>query len=105
MVIASNGREALAILEKEDFDLAVTDLQMPEMDGFELATTIRMNEKKTGAHLPLIALTAHGMKGERERCLTAGMDAYVSKPISAQELFETIDSLIARPSPPEIGGV
>jgi len=105
VVIASNGREALAILEKEDFDLAVTDLQMPEMDGFELATTIRMNEKKTGAHLPLIALTAHGMKGERERCLTAGMDAYVSKPISAQELFETIDSLIARPSPPEIGGV
>lgn len=95
VVSASNGREALAILKKETFDLAVTDLEMPEMDGFELAKTIRRNEKKTGAHLPLIAMTAHAMKGVRERCLAAGMDAYVSKPISTEELFKTIDSLTA----------
>jgi two-component system, sensor histidine kinase and response regulator len=90
----NNGREALAALEKEEFDLALTDVQMPEMDGFELAATLRAREQATGRHLPLVAMTAHAMKGDRERCLQAGMDAYVSKPIRPSELQETINSLV-----------
>ncbi len=91
----TNGSEALATIEKRRFDLAILDVQMAGMDGLELAQTIRATETSTGNHLPLIAMTAHAMKGDRERCLAAGMDEYLAKPINAREMFETIDSVFA----------
>ncbi len=93
VAIANNGREALELLERERFDLALVDVQMPEMDGLQLTAAIRENEKNTGARLPIIAMTAYAMKGDRERCLEAGMDDYVAKPINSSQLFEMIDSV------------
>jgi signal transduction histidine kinase/CheY-like chemotaxis protein/streptogramin lyase len=93
VVVASNGRKALEALERQKFDLVVMDVSMPEMDGFEAAAAIRAREGGTGSHIPIIAMTAHAMKGDRERCLAAGMDAYVSKPIQVNELFEAIKTL------------
>src|SRR5207302_177080 len=81
VVVASNGREALATLEKESFDLVLMDVQMPELSGFEVTAAIREKEKVTGKHIPIIATTAHAMKDDRKRCLEAGMDAYVPKAI------------------------
>ncbi len=75
------------------FDMVLMDVQMPEMDGFEATAAIRASEQSTGAHIPLIAITAHAMRGDRERCLTAGFDGYVSKPVQFKELFDTIDRL------------
>ena len=79
------------------------DVQMPEMDGFEATAAIRQREKSTGAHLPVVALTAHAMKGDENRCLAAGMDAYLPKPIQAEQLYNLIDALHAQSSsiPPE----
>jgi two-component system sensor histidine kinase/response regulator len=94
VVVASNGKEALAALELEKFDLVIMDVQMPEMDGLEATAAIRAKEKRTGAHLPIIAMTAHAMKGDRERCLDAGMDKYVSKPIRAKQLFDVIEETV-----------
>jgi len=93
--VAHNGRQALEALEKDTFDLILMDVQMPEMDGIEATTAIRENEKTTGEHMPIIAMTAHAMKGDRERCLSAGMDGYVSKPIRANELFDVLETLAA----------
>jgi PAS domain S-box-containing protein len=93
LVVASNGREALAALENERFDLILMDVQMPEMSGLEVTAAIRRKEKDTGEHIPIVATTASVMKEDRERCLEAGMDAYVSKPIEREVLFETIDRL------------
>ena len=93
VTIAGNGREALDILEKQDFDLALADVQMPEMDGLQLTGAIRAKEKNSSSHLPIIAMTAYAMKGDRERCLASGMDAYVAKPVNPKELFETIDGV------------
>jgi two-component system sensor histidine kinase/response regulator len=87
---AVNGAAAIAALEREAFDLAVMDLQMPDMDGFEATAAIRARERASGAHLPIIALTANAMVGDRERCLRAGMDGYLSKPIDIQRLLEEI---------------
>jgi two-component system, sensor histidine kinase and response regulator len=95
VVVTGNGREALEALERQSFDLVIMDVQMPEMDGFEATAAIRTRENGTGAHIPIIAMTAHAMTGDRERCLAAGMDGYVSKPIQAKELFETIEGLVA----------
>jgi CheY-like chemotaxis protein len=78
----------------EAFDLILMDVQMPEMDGFEATGIIRAREKPSGARLPIIAMTAHAMKGDEERCLAAGMDGYVSKPIQVERLFATIESLL-----------
>jgi two-component system, sensor histidine kinase and response regulator len=100
VAVASNGREALAALEKEKFDLIFMDVQMPEMDGLEATVAIRDKEKRTGLHLPIIALTAHAMKGDREQCLTAGMDGYLTKPIRPQELDEILEGYLARRSAP-----
>jgi len=91
VVVAGNGKEALAAMEKERFDLVLMDVQMPEMDGFEAIAAIRKQEKLTGKHLPIVAMTAHAMKGDRERCLEAGMDDYISKPIRSDELFEILE--------------
>jgi two-component system, sensor histidine kinase and response regulator len=86
VAIAGNGKEALAALEKQSFDLVFMDVQMPEMDGFEATAAIRGKEKTSGNHLPIIAMTAHAMAGDRERCLEAGMDDYITKPIRLEEL-------------------
>jgi PAS domain S-box-containing protein len=95
VVIAADGKQALAALEREPFDLMFMDVQMPEMGGFEATVRIREREMKTGGHLPIIATTAYAMKGDRERCLASGMDGYVSKPIMAAELFRAIDETLA----------
>jgi CheY-like chemotaxis protein len=94
-VPAGNGKEALAAWEREPFDLILMDVQMPDMDGFAATGVIRAKERDTNAHVPIVALTAHAMKGDRERCLAAGMDAYASKPIRAAELFEVIARLLS----------
>jgi two-component system sensor histidine kinase/response regulator len=91
--VARTGREALTAFEAESFDLALMDIEMPEMDGFAATAAIRQLERATGKHLPIVALTAHAVKGFREQCLAAGMDSYLSKPIRAQELLDTINNL------------
>jgi CheY-like chemotaxis protein/HPt (histidine-containing phosphotransfer) domain-containing protein len=93
VLIAENGTEVLGALEKQSFDLILMDIQMPEVDGFEATRSIRERERDTGEHLPIVAMTAHAMKGDKERCLEAGMDGYIAKPINVQQLFETIESL------------
>jgi PAS domain S-box-containing protein len=92
VVVVGNGREALATLDNQRFDIVLMDVQMPEMDGFQATAAIREKEIQTGAHIPIIALTAHAMKGDQERCLAAGMDAYITKPIEAKELFSAIEN-------------
>jgi CheY-like chemotaxis protein len=99
--LAGNGREALALLERETVDLVLMDVQMPEMGGFAATARIRERERGTGRHLAIVALTAHAMKGDREECLAAGMDAYVSKPIQEKELLRVLDevALLLPPAP------
>jgi signal transduction histidine kinase/DNA-binding response OmpR family regulator len=91
VTVAGDGVEALLAVERERFDLILMDVQMPRMDGFETAAAIRAREKEPEDHLPIVAMTAHAMKGDRERCLAAGMDGYLSKPISMAELYATIE--------------
>jgi len=93
---AADGREALAALEKESFDVVLMDIQMPEMDGFEATKAIRKKEKSTGMHIPIIAMTANAMKGDQERCLEAGMDAYISKPVNTEKMFAAIASVLRK---------
>jgi two-component system sensor histidine kinase/response regulator len=93
--VAGNGREALEALERASYDLVLMDIQMPEMDGLEAIEKIREKEKLTGKHLPVVALTAHAMKGDEERCLTAGMDGYLTKPIRPQELDDVLDKYVS----------
>ena len=94
VVVAANGLEALAAQKKEHFDLVFMDVQMPEMDGMEATVAIREQEKRTGEHVMVIALTAHAMKGDREKCLASGMDAYLSKPIRPQELDDVLEDYL-----------
>lgn len=94
--VTNNGREALEALEKENFDLILMDIQMPEMDGFETTIAIRRMEQNTDRHIPIIAMTAHALKGDEERCIASGMDGYISKPIRTHELFTTIESIRAK---------
>jgi CheY-like chemotaxis protein/HPt (histidine-containing phosphotransfer) domain-containing protein len=88
--IANDGQEAVAKLALQPFDLVLMDVQMPAMDGLEATVDIRGRERGTGGHVPIVAMTAHAMKGDRERCLEAGMDGYIAKPIRPRELYETI---------------
>jgi two-component system, sensor histidine kinase and response regulator len=91
VVVAKNGLEALAALERETFDLVLMDVQMPEMDGLEATAAIRQRESATGAHTRIVAMTAHAMIGDRERCLAAGMDGYLSKPLNPHLLFAAVE--------------
>jgi two-component system, sensor histidine kinase and response regulator len=92
--MATSGREALAALEREPFDLALMDVQMADLDGFETTAIIRGREKTAGGHLLIVAMTAHVMAGDRERCLRAGMDGYVSKPIDPVALAREIRRVV-----------
>jgi signal transduction histidine kinase/DNA-binding response OmpR family regulator len=96
VVIAENGREAVAAHAREPFDVVLMDVQMPEVDGFEATAAIREREGATGLHVPIVALTAHAMTGDRERCLAAGMDFYLTKPLRAVELYETLEAAAPR---------
>jgi CheY-like chemotaxis protein len=93
VVVAENGRRALEALERDSYDLVLMDVQMPELDGMAATALIRNKERPGGKHQPIIALTAHAMKGDKERCLAAGMDGYLAKPIQAQELYNLLESM------------
>ncbi len=96
VTIADNGKEALAALQSRDFDLILMDIQMPHLDGFQATEAIRRKEEKTGAHIPIVAMTAHAMKEDRGRCLAAGMDDYICKPIKPDLLMEVIQRVMNR---------
>jgi two-component system sensor histidine kinase/response regulator len=102
VVTVVNGREAVAAVAKDAFDVVLMDVQMPEMDGLDATGAIRKSEEGIGARVPIIALTAHAMTGDREICMAAGMDGYLTKPINAKELFALLESLSGIPAiPPE----
>ncbi len=94
VTIAVNGREAAAALGRDTFDVVLMDVQMPEMDGLAAAAAIRQRETGTGRHVPILALTANAMKGDREKCLAAGMDGYVTKPLRAAELWDALQGVV-----------
>jgi CheY-like chemotaxis protein/HPt (histidine-containing phosphotransfer) domain-containing protein len=93
--VAGDGRAALSALEQDEFDVMLLDIHMPELDGFQVVALQRQRERGTGRHLPIIALTARSAAGERERCLQAGMDDYLAKPVRAAELFAAIDRVVS----------
>ena len=93
-LLLETGRAALKKFFEESFDLVLMDVQMPEIDGWEVTREIRAREKMSGQHVPIIAMTAHAMVGDKETCLAAGMDDYVAKPLQAKELFTVIDTLL-----------
>jgi signal transduction histidine kinase/CheY-like chemotaxis protein/HPt (histidine-containing phosphotransfer) domain-containing protein len=112
VVLARNGREALARFQAEKFDVVLMDVQMPEMDGLQATAAIRDLESRSGSRTPIVGVTAHAMKGDRERCLAAGMDGYVAKPIRPELLFQAIDAHVRgratsddMPPEPAPGGV
>jgi CheY-like chemotaxis protein len=94
IVVVGDGRAALSALEQNNFDIVLMDVQMPDMDGFAATAVIREREQASGRHIPIVAMTAHALKGDPERCLAEGMDAYVSKPIRTEELFLTLERLL-----------
>ena len=96
-IVANNGQEALEILARhnyEGFDAVLMDVQMPKIDGFEATTIIRDLEKTTGSHLPIVAMTAHAMREDRDRCIKAGMNVYLTKPLNFAEVFAVIESVV-----------
>jgi CheY-like chemotaxis protein len=97
--IASNGKEAVVLAKQGTFDLLLLDIHMPEMDGFAVAQAIREQEQSSGKHLPIIAFTARSGKTDREKCLAAGMDDFLSKPVQAEALWEVIDRVVAARAP------
>jgi PAS domain S-box-containing protein len=100
VTVAEDGKKALLAVEQNTFDLAFMDVQMPEMDGYDTTAAIRAREQATGRHLPIIAMTARAIKGDRERCLAAGMDDYVSKPVTYDELRRVLQTVRASPTFP-----
>jgi CheY-like chemotaxis protein len=96
-VVAGNGQEGLDALEHGRFDMILSDVQMPIMDGYSMTQAIRAREKMTGAHLPIVGFTAHAMQSDRDRCFQAGMDAHVSKPVDRDELVEVMAALMSSP--------
>jgi len=107
ITLVSNGNQAVTTVEHGEFDLVLMDIQMPELNGLEATKAIRTKETGTGRHIPIVAMTAHAMKGDRDACIAAGMDGYLSKPICAVELFETVErhlgaksqTAVVRPAP------
>jgi CheY-like chemotaxis protein len=91
VTVVDTGKQAVAAAVEQPFDAVLMDVQMPEMDGFEATAAIRQAERTTGRHVSIIAMTAHAMKGDRERCLEAGMDGYVSKPLQADALYAAVE--------------
>jgi len=96
---AKNGKEALDALETQVFDMVLMDVEMPEMDGLQATAALRARERDTRQHVPIIAMTAHAMKGDKDRCLAAGMDAYVSKPVQVKELYDVMEKLMSLREP------
>ena len=94
VALAGNGQEALQMLEGREFDLVLMDIQMPEMDGLQATAAIRAREQGTDRHVPIVALTAMGMPGDREMCLQAGMDGYLKKPVEAGLLNKTLNDIM-----------
>jgi CheY-like chemotaxis protein len=94
VTIAVNGSEAVRLFGEQEFDLVLMDVQMPEVDGFTATRRIRELESRSGRHTPIIAMTAHALKGDRERCIASGMDGYLSKPIQPDDLRTTIHRLL-----------
>ncbi len=94
IIVAETGKRALEILEEQAIDLILMDVEMPDMDGLQAAAKIRVREQSTGNHIPIIAMTAHAMAGDRERCIRAGMDRYVPKPLQTKQLFAAIEELL-----------
>jgi len=97
VVTVEDGRQALGRIEAEKFDIVLMDVQMPGIDGFEATVTIRKREEATGTHLPIVALTAHAMPGDKERCMAVGMDGYLSKPLNVKKLLEVVQSVLEQP--------
>ncbi len=95
VTVANNGEEAVEAFSSSRYDAILMDVQMPLMDGLEATASIRQLEQRTGGHIPIIAMTAHAMKGDKERCIEGGMDGYVSKPIRADELFAAVEGLVS----------
>jgi len=104
VVVVSDGRQAVAQAAEQPFDLILMDVQMPGMSGLEATAAIRQRERSTGTRVPIVALTAHALTSDRERCLAAGMDGYVSKPLRAQELFAAVDAVLSPGSEPAAAG-
>jgi CheY-like chemotaxis protein len=100
--VAFNGKQAVASLQSERFDVVLMDVQMPEMGGLEATSEIRQREQKTGAHIPIIALTAHAMSEDRERCLAAGMDGYLQKPFYPVDLYNALAPYSTRTGQPNL---
>jgi signal transduction histidine kinase/CheY-like chemotaxis protein/ligand-binding sensor domain-containing protein len=94
VVVADNGKQAVEALEGANVDLVIMDVQMPEMDGYEATTSIRQAEETTLKHVPILAMTAHAMKGDQEKCLAAGMDGYLSKPVCLKDFYQAIEDLV-----------
>ena len=103
VTLAQTGCEAVTATEAEGFDLAFMDVEMPEMDGLAATAVIRQREKASGKRLPIVAMTAHAMPGDKERCLAAGMDEYISKPIKAAELFLLVEKMVDIGNKPNFG--
>jgi CheY-like chemotaxis protein len=93
VTVANNGREAVDLWQQQHFDLILMDIQMPELDGIEATRMIRQQEEPKGIHIPIVAMTAHALKGDREKCLAAGMDGYISKPVRKQDLLDALKDL------------
>jgi len=102
VAVAENGKAALRMLGEQTFDVILMDVQMPEMGGFEATALIREKEDGTGRHIPIIAMTAHAMAGDRERCLDAGMDDYLAKPVAASSLLDMVAQHSPKLSPAEV---
>jgi two-component system, sensor histidine kinase and response regulator len=99
VVVAGNGKEALDVLDNEAFDVVLMDVQMPEMDGLEATVAIRAREQGTNRHLPIVALTAQALPGDRESCLRAGMDGYLAKPVQIQPLLRALTEAMSMTLP------
>jgi CheY-like chemotaxis protein len=94
-VVVEDGRQVLDALQESSFDLVLMDVQMPDMDGLEATSIIRAREAGSASHIPIVAMTAHAMIGDREQCIRAGMDDYISKPVSRTELAHVIERAVA----------